>query len=332
MQPLRLGIVGTGVAARELHWPALKQMPDCYRIVAVANRGREKAERFADMVGLDRSAVYTEYRQLLNRGDIDVVDLALPPELNPKVAQAAAETGIHVICEKPIAAKLEQAHMMALIPEQFGVQLLIAENFRYDNAVRQARDLLDEGQLSPPFMLSYEFVQPVPPGDEIASRPWRQQPSHPGGIFSDHGVHMIDITRFLMGEIAEVHVLARDLRDHLVGMDTAVYNLRFSSGAIGSIQWSFGVASDRVSRIQLWADDGTLRIEADQVRLQRQGQPDSVFPIAGPGSFVNEFEDFYHVLVEGKRPLMTVQDAVRDLEVITAAHRSVVEHRPMAVA
>jgi predicted dehydrogenase len=86
MKPLRLGIIGTGVAARILHWPALKELRDCYQVVAVANRSRDKGEAFADLVGLEQSAVYTDYRELLARGDLDVVDLVLPPQFNYEIA------------------------------------------------------------------------------------------------------------------------------------------------------------------------------------------------------------------------------------------------------
>ncbi len=299
-------------------------MPDRYQVVAVANRSRDKAEAFADMVGLQRAAVYSDYRQLLARDDVDVVDLALPPQLNYSVARAAAESGIHVICEKPIAITMEEAHAMVALSSEFGVQVLIAENFRYDNAIRKAKMLLDEGKVNPPFMLSYQYVQPVPPDDEIAGRPWRQQPAHAGGCLSDHGVHMIDVIRYLMGEVAEVQVFACDLCDDLVGMDTAVYNLKFESGAIGSIQWSFSVASERRSIIQLWSEDATMHTSPDEVRVMRRGHADEAFPISGPTSFVNEFEDFYAALTQGQVPLVTAQDALRDLETVLAAHRSAI--------
>jgi predicted dehydrogenase len=331
MQPLKLGIIGTGIAARELHWPALKQMPDRYQVVAVANRSCDKAEAFADMVGLKSASVYSDYCQLLARDDLDVVDLALPPQLNYKVARAAAESGIHVICEKPIAITMEEAHAMVALSSEFGIQVLIAENFRYDNAIRKAKMLLDEGKINSPFMLSYQYVQPVPLDDEIASRPWRQQPVHAGGCLSDHGVHMIDVVRYLMGEVAEVQVFGRDLHKYLVGMDTAVYNLKFESGAVGSIQWSFSVASEQRSIIQLWSDDGTMQISPDEVRVMRRGHADEAYPIGGPTSFLNEFEDFYAVLTQGRVPLVTALDALRDLETVLAAYRSAIANEVIVV-
>jgi predicted dehydrogenase len=317
-----VGLIGTGVAARLLHWPALHQMPDRYRLIAVANRTLAKAEAFAAMAGLEPDAVYSDYRALLARNDQDVVLLALPPKFNYEVARAAAEAGLDIICEKPIAATLEDGQAMAALPGEFGVRLLIAENFRYDAAVHKARTLLDGGRIGPPFMISYRFVQPVPPDDEIANRPWRQNPVHAGGIFSDHGVHMIDVVRYLMGEVAAVQVFGRDLRRHLVRLDTAVYNLEFESGAVGSIQWSFAVASAPDWSIQLWTDDGTLEVTPDEVRLQQAGQPDQRFPVQAGQSFVNEFADFYEVLVHGRQPVMTVGDALADLRTILAAHRA----------
>jgi predicted dehydrogenase len=322
MQPLRVGLIGTGVAARLLHWPALSQMPDQYRLVAVANRTLAKADAFADMAGLGRNAVYSDFRALLARPDLDVALLALPPEFNYEVARAAAEAGLDIICEKPIAATLEDGQAVAALPGEFGVRLLVAENFRYEAAIQKARVLLDASRIGPPFMVSYRFVQPVPADDEIAGRPWRQKPVHAGGIFSDHGVHMIDVVRYLMGEVAAVQVFGRALRRHLVGLDTAVYNLEFESGAVGSIQWSFAVSSVPDWSIQLWAEHGTLRVTPDEVRLQQAGQPDQSFPVQAGQSFVNEFADFYEALVHGRQPVMTVGDALADLRTILAAHRA----------
>lgn len=324
MRKLRLGIIGTGVAARRLHWPALERLSDRYQIVAVANRTRDKGEAFADLVGLDRACVYEDYRQLLGRGDVEVVDLVLPPALNYEGARAAAASGIHVVCEKPIAVTMKEARAMVALPQEFGVQILIAENFRYENAVRLGRSLIEQGELSAPFMMCYQWMQHVPQGDEMASRPWRREAVHAGGCLSDHGVHMIDVARYLMGEIRAVQAFGLHVREHLGGIDSAAYNLRFESGAIGSIQWSFGVASRQKWLLQMWSDDGSLEIEPDEIRLCKPDQPEKVFTVSGPTSFVNEFEDFYEALVNGKKPLVTARDALKDLEAILAVYRSAV--------
>jgi predicted dehydrogenase len=305
-----------------LHWPALQELRDRYQVVAVANRSRAKGEDFAKLVGLEANAVYTDYRGLLSRGDLDVVDLVLPPQFNLEVARAAAESGIHVICEKPIAVSPHEALDMISLTPTFGIQVLVAENFRYDNAVRKARALINEGRILPPFMFSYHWMQAVPLDDEIAARPWRQTPALAGGMLSDHGVHMVDVARFLMGEVTSVQAHALDLRDDLGGSDAAVINMQFESGSVGSIQWSFAVASEQMTRILLWSEDGVLDVTPDTVRLQRQGMAEEVFPIVGLSSFVNEFKDFYAALVDGTELQMTSQDALQDLRVVLGAHQS----------
>ena len=327
MEPLRLGVIGTGVAAHILHWPALKTLSDRYRIVAAANRTRSKGEAFANMIGLDRSSVYGDYRDLLARDDVDVVDLALPPCMNASVAAAAAEAGVDVICEKPVAATLADAEAIAALPAEHGVKVLIAENFRYENAVRHARRLIDSGAVGRPFMISYQWMQPVPRDDEIAARPWRQNPVHAGGFLTDHGVHMIDVVRYLMGDVASVHAFGSERRDFLTGLDNAVYNLRFKSGAMGSIQWSFSVGSELAWQIQLWSDGVTMTVLPNHILLSRKDQRTEKLQVEGPTSFVNEFEDFYEAIVHDRTPQMTLRDGVLDLRTVLAAYRSIVETR-----
>jgi len=331
MEPLNLGIIGTGVAARILHWPALERLSDRYRIVAVANRTRSKGETFADMVGLDHGAVYSDYRDLLARDDVDVVDLALPPSMNAEVARAAAEAGIDVICEKPLAPTLEAARAIAALPAAHDVKVLVAENFRYEEAVRHARRLIESGAAGQPRMISYQWMQPVPPDDEIAARPWRQNPAHAGGFLTDHGVHMIDVVRYLMGEVTAVQAFGSDRRAFLTGFDNAVYNLRFASGALGSIQWSFTVGSELAWQAQLWSDDGTMTVLPDRVVLSRRGRATQQLKVSGPSSFVNEFEDFYEAIANDRPPQMTLRDGVKDLETVLAAHQSLVEERMVSL-
>jgi predicted dehydrogenase len=325
MKPLNVGIIGTGVAARILHWPALETLSDQYRVVAVANRTLSKGEAFANRIGLDRANVYQDYRDLLARDDVDVVDLALPPSMNAEVAQAAAEAGIDVICEKPLAPTLEAARALAALPARYGVKVLVAENFRYENAVAHARRLIDSGVFGRPFMISYQWMQPVPPDDEIAARPWRQNPTHAGGFLPDHGVHMIDVVRYLMGEVAAVQAFGSDRSEFLTGFDNAVYGFRFVSGALGSIQWSFTVASELSWQAQLWTDDATMTVRSDRIVLNRLGSGEQELTISGPSSFVNEFADFYEAIVNDQPPRMTLRDGIKDLKTVLAAHRSIVD-------
>lgn len=331
MKKIQLGIIGTGVAAKLLHWPALEQLEDRYEIRAVANRTVSKAEDFAQLVGLDKENVYGDYRSLLERADIDTVILAVPPEFNVEIATAAFEAGKNVICEKPIAASLADAQKMASLPEKYKKILLIAENFRYERAIAQTRELLDEGVISTPFMMMYKWMQHVPEDDEIAGRPWRQDSGLPGGFFSDHGIHMMDVVRFLLGEIYDLQVYGRELAEHVAGVDTALYNIRCSSGAVCSVQWSFAAPENELSYLELWARDGHLKVRMDRIEIHKGGKVETIDLKGEKSSFYYEFLDFYDVIVHGKQPLMSVKDGVRDLLTVQRAYDSFYKKTILAI-
>lgn len=323
MRTIRLGIIGTGVAVQFLHWPALKELTEQYQVRALANRTVSKAEAFAETIGLDRENVYGDYRELLGRQDIDAVILALPPNLNLKVTEEALRAGKHVICEKPIAATLEDARKMTGLPETYGKRLFIAENFRYEKAVSEAKNLLDNGAISEPFMMIYKWMQHVPVDDEIAGRPWRQDSGLPGGFLSDHGIHMIDVVRYLLGDISELQVYGRELADHVAGVDTALYNLRCESGAVCSVQWSFAAPENDMSKIELWARDGAVVLTPERIEL-RSGEDSTVLDFSDArSSFYYEFLDFYEAMTKGREPRMKPEDGVADLIAVQKAYESI---------
>ncbi|KNY28711.1 Gfo/Idh/MocA family protein [Pseudobacteroides cellulosolvens] len=110
MKPVKLGILGCGIAAKDLHWPALKQMKEKFEIVTVCNHTEEKAKEFAQMVG--NVPYLTDYKQILANPEIEAVSILLPIHLNHQVTKEALEAGKHVIVEKPIAANMKEAEDM----------------------------------------------------------------------------------------------------------------------------------------------------------------------------------------------------------------------------
>lgn len=132
----------------------------------------------------------------------------------------------------------------------------------------------------------------------------------------------MDGLRYLAGEIEQVHCLARDVRPWLGGYDLAAFNFRFTSGAIASLVFGIAAAMHQPMQMSLYGSEGTIDATWDEVRLRVPGRKDKVHKIKGPGSYVREYEDFYEVLVNGKAPKMTLEDARRDLAVMVAAVRS----------
>src|SRR5215217_3589513 len=103
-KPIRLGIIGTGLAVEKLHWPALKRMTDRFRVVSFCDVARANAEHFAAYSGAPMDEYTGDLRDLLRRDDVDAVLVSLPIPLNLPVTRAVLEAGKHVICEKPAGA------------------------------------------------------------------------------------------------------------------------------------------------------------------------------------------------------------------------------------
>ena len=110
MKKIKLGIVGCGIAARELHLPALVDLKDKFEISAVTSRRKESAEEFAQMIKTQLGytpEIFNSYEAMLDSKSVDAVDLTLPIELNVPFIKKSIEKGFHVICEKPISTDVE---------------------------------------------------------------------------------------------------------------------------------------------------------------------------------------------------------------------------------
>jgi len=319
---IRLGIIGTGIAARDLHWPPLHRQSDHFEIVAICNHTRPKAEAFAQLTGQD-PRITTDYHDLLAAPDIEAVDIVLPIALNAPVAIDALRGGKHVIVEKPIAgdvvsgeAVVAEAHRR---PEQI---LLVAENMRYEPRIRRAREVLDAGRIGRVVMLHADLLSPLDPENPYTQTAWRQQPEHLGGYLSDGGVHQVAVLQMLAGPVTTVQGLVTSFHSGEDVPDTMLANLRFATGAVGHLTYATDVHRREQSPVRVYGTEGTLEIHEDRIVLSN-GDGEQEIPCAGgPTGLDQEFADFYTCVTTGKRPDVAPEDALRDLEVIDAAIRS----------
>ena len=133
MKKIRLAVIGTGLAWERLHWPAISELKEHYEIAALCNRTKSDAERFAAAIGLDHSNVYDDYAAMLQRYDIDAVDVLVPIEENFEAAAAVIRAGKNLIAEKPLAGTMEGAKELLEIHSKSPVLFMVAENYRYND-------------------------------------------------------------------------------------------------------------------------------------------------------------------------------------------------------
>lgn len=207
---------------------------------------RELAEEGAARYGFERFT--TDWREVVESPDIDIVDISTPNYTHAEIAVAAANAGKHILCEKPIAVTEEEAAGMVEAVERNHVVNQLAFNYRRVPAVVLAKKMIEEGALGK--ILSYRGTY-LSGGDTHSPMGWRQKKELAGyGVLGDIGTHAIDLAMYLAGEFEEVNgmlktfVPKRPLSPGGTDLfpvendDEAAISIRFKNGALGSIQAS----------------------------------------------------------------------------------------------
>lgn len=247
MDPLKVGIIGTGMAFERLHYPAYRELKANYQIVALCDEDKAKALEWARKIGLAAQDVYTDCRELAKRDDIQVIDIMVPIGQNFTVAEgvAAAISGTRkaIILEKPLAPTLEQAEKCAALPSRYHVAMMIAENYRYNEEPNMIRDLVRQGQIGEVDYFTWNRVLNFPEDmrkDAFPAKEWRQHPDYPGGVFYDTAVHDMAALRHIFGAIDELMAYGQK-KEVTLGQYAAVNVIfRFTSGMTGSYNFYAG--------------------------------------------------------------------------------------------
>jgi myo-inositol 2-dehydrogenase/D-chiro-inositol 1-dehydrogenase len=254
MKTLNIGLVGYGFMGRT-HSNAFLQAPRYFDLPykpvlkAVAARNEERVKKFAANWGYE--SYETDWRKLIERKDIDVVDIASPNDTHREIAIAAAQAGKMVMCEKPLGRTAAEAEAMVAAVEAAGVPNTVWYNYRRVPAVVLIRQLLDEGKFGRIFHYRAKFLQDwtisqdLPQGGEGL---WRLDVSVAGsGVTGDLLAHNIDTALWLNGPIAEVCAMTETFikeRKHTltgkvepVGIDDASAVLcRFENGSLAMFE------------------------------------------------------------------------------------------------
>ena len=204
------------------------------RLVAAAGRDRARLMEFAGRFGFERHT--TDWRDLIEDPDIDVVLILTPNSLHAEPAIAAARAGKHVVCEKPLARDAREAAVMLEAVEAAGVVHCCAFNYRFVPAVHRARDLLASGQLGEVRHFRGTYRQSWG-SDPEAAEAWRFKPEAAGGgALGDLASHVVDLARFLVGDLASVAAEAATFAPGRQVDDAVAAAVRFTDGAIGTVE------------------------------------------------------------------------------------------------
>jgi len=224
------------MAWERLHYPAIQELGDKYQIVALANRTREDAEKFARKINLPLDNVYDDYNEMLKRNDLDAVDILVPIEINYEVSEDVARAGKNFICEKPLAPDMKQAKKFLDLSKKYKVKIMIAENYRYNEENNKIRDLVNSGKIGDVIYFIKNNITCFPcemTKDTFAATEWRQHPDFEGGAFLDAALHDLAAVRHIFGAVKYVSAFGKPQKEDYNPYISINTNIMFQNGIIG---------------------------------------------------------------------------------------------------
>lgn len=211
---LNIGLIGCGFMGKA-HSNAYSQVGHFFDLnyqpvlKAVCARNPQTAQEFANNWGYE--SIETDWRKLIERSDIDVVDICVPNNLHKEIAIAAARAGKKILCEKPLAMNSEEGEEMCQAVESAGVANMVWYNYRRIPAVTHAKNIIDSGRLGKIFHYRANFLQDWTISEDLpqgGTALWRLDAAAAGsGVTGDLLAHCIDTALWLNGEIADVSAM-----------------------------------------------------------------------------------------------------------------------------
>lgn len=249
---IRIGLIGTGLMGR-IHTNGYKRLADFFPeyeyvpvLQACCSRKAERAQAFADQWGY--KSIETDWRKVIERDDIDAVDICTPNDSHAEIAIAAAKAGKMILCEKPLARTVSEAEEMVKAVEASGVKNTVWYNYRRVPAVTLAKNIVASGKLGKIFHYRANFLQDWTINPELPQGGdglWRLDVDAAGsGVTGDLLAHCIDTAMWLNGGITDVSAVTETFvkeRVHVgsgekqkVGIDDAcIFHCHFDNGSLG---------------------------------------------------------------------------------------------------
>lgn len=312
---VRIGFVGSGGIAGN-HMRQLATLGNA-QMVAFCDIVRDRAEAAAKQYG---GKAYTDYREMYEGETLDAVFICVPPFAHTDQEVLAAERGLALFVEKPVAVALEKAEEIEAAIERHGSVSSVGYHFRYMTSTQKAKEILRDREVG------------LARGSWVGGMPgvhWWRVIGESGGQMVEQTTHIFDLARYMLGEVTSVHAAARtglmtDVEDYDVH-DASVTDLTFESGAIASITSACIVSAGGRVGLDLYTKEVTLRIGSGNLEILWPGRTEILQ--SGNNPYLEEDEAFLVAIESGDRSkiLSPYADAVRTLKVTLAANRSISE-------
>ena len=253
---IKIGLLGCGRISKN-HFEAITQQQDAQVIACcdiIEERAKEAAEKYNIPIWT------TNYEEILQNPDIDLISICTPSGLHPKHGIQAAKAGKHVLTEKPMACRLNEADELIKACEEANVKLFVVLQNRLNPAIQLVRRAFEEGRFGQIYMITSNVFW-TRPQDYYDMAPWRGTWALYGGAFMNQASHYVDMVQWFGGPIEEVKSITATLARNIEAEDTGSAIIRFQNGAIGSINVTMLTYPKNLEgSITILGENGTVRI------------------------------------------------------------------------
>lgn len=332
MKKLKGTCIGAGYFS-PFQFEAWQRIPEV-EITAICNRDRNKAEPYMQKYSIARH--YSDYREMLEKEKPDFVDIITPPETHYEMTKFAADRGIDVICQKPLAPAFSEAKNIVDYASKAGIRFMVHENWRFQPWHREIKKLIQNEAIGKIHFMNWRKRMGDGWGENayIPRQPYFR--TYPRLIVYENGIHFIDTFRYLGGEIKRVFAYLKKLNPVIAGEDFALVNFEFENTELLAL-WDANRYNEpnyenpRLTFGEFHVDGarGTIRLYSDgKLTIQKLGEKETehAYPMQ-PVNFAGDCvyttqRHFIDCLLTGREFETNGPDYLKSLAVQEAVYRS----------
>jgi predicted dehydrogenase len=339
VQRLRFGIIGAGRPNQNIggtqayhgvgdhHAQAIVEFAE---LAAIASKSENSARFLAEKYGV--TDIYTDYRKLLERKDIDAVTIATPSGLHGDIAIEAIHAGKHLLVEKPIDVTVDKAERVVQEAERYGIKLAVAFHHRF-GIVGEIKRAVDNGEIGR-LVVCNALCKRFRNRQYFESSSWRGTWAlDGGGAVMNQGIHIIDSLQWIAGKVKTVFAYIDNIVHPYVEVeDVAVASLRFEIGGLGIIECTTCCYPDLSDRIELHGEQGSIIADGYpmQIRLKESiggkrftsNEISKPQPVMYSGMHHGVIKDLVEAINEDREPFINGREGLKSLRIVEAIYES----------
>ncbi len=312
MKKIRLAIDGLG-AISYVHARGMERI-DNVELVAVCDIHQEQVDKFSKTFSVEEKNCYTDFDKMLEREDIDAVIICTPDNDHRDATVKAMKAGKHVLCEKPMALRLDECKDMVRVAKESGKKFMIGQVCRKAPGFIKAKEIVDSGLIGDIFFIESEYAHDYMGSPGVDN--WRKSPDrHPiiGG-----GCHAVDLLRWIAGDPTEAFAFANHkmLPDWPVN-DCVISVLKFPNDVIGKVMTSIGCKRSYTMRTVIYGSKGTIITDntSNSISLYRESISEEINKIG----YADNMEIKIPVAIDSHNMTDEIKDFINCIENDTAS-------------